>query len=181
MSKPCHSSTHPIKHATVPTVAASVRTKPPDHPWVLGGIDYGLAAVTVSDLSAWAFDLAARDVADWPEGQRRVQTAHQLVLGHPPANSPRDPLGDVLFTASLLARIFDADLHLGMSEMVAIFDRLGLPTELVPLMPRRQASASTPPAPITPLRPRPAVIAAPAPRDDIDARSRPYLRFRNAA
>jgi hypothetical protein len=31
-----------------------------------------------------------------------------------------------------------------MSEMVSIFDRLGLPTKLVPLMPRRQASASAP-------------------------------------
>lgn len=186
MSKFRHSSTHPTTHATVPAVVPDVPAKPSPLPWVIGGIDYGPAAATVGDLSAWAFDLAARDVVDWPAGERRVRAAHQWVLDGPGGNSHADPFGDVLFIASLLARIFDADLHLGMSEMVAIFDRLGLPTELVPMMPRRQASASAPMhpphAPITPLRPRPAPAATtPALSDHSDTPSRLHPRFRNAA
>jgi hypothetical protein len=183
VSKFRHSSARATTHATMPAAGPGVPTKPSTFPWVVGGIDYGPTAATVDDLSAWAFDLAARDVVDWPEGERRVRAAHEWVLERPGGDT--EPSGDVLFTASLLTRIFDGDLHLGMSEMVAIFDRLGLPTELVPLMPRRQASASAPMhppiAPITPLRPRPApAAAAPAPRDH-DATGRLYPRFRNAA
>lgn len=185
MSKSRHSSTRPNKPATVPAVVPDERAKPPAHPWVIGGIDYGPAIATVRDLSAWAFDLAARDVADWPEGQRRVRTARHFVLDRLRGKCPHPtPLGDVLFTASLLTRIFDADLRLGMSEMVAILDRLGLPTELVPLMPRRQANASAPThPPITPLRPRPAAAAATPPHDDddCDGRGQLSLRFREAA
>jgi len=187
VSKFRHSSARPTTHATVPAAGPDVRIKPSALPWVIGGIDWGPAAATVGDLSAWAFDLAARDVVDWPEGERRVQAAHQWVLDRPCGSSRADPSGDVLFTAGLLTRIFDADLHLGMSEMVAIFDRLGLPTELVPLMPRRQTSASAPVhppiAPITPIAPRPAqaTAAAPAPHDDGDTHRRLDPRFRNAA
>jgi len=104
VSKFRHSSTHPIKPATVP--APGIRSKPSTLPWVIGGIDYGPTTATVGDLSAWAFDLAARDVVDWPEGERRVRAAHQWVLER---NAHPEPFGDVLFTASLLARIFDAD------------------------------------------------------------------------
>ena len=187
VSKFRHSSARPTTHATVPAAGPDVPIKPSALPWVIGGVNCGPAAVTVGDLSAWAFDLAAHDVVDWPEGERRVQAAHQWVLDRPRSISHADPFGDVLFTASLLTRIFDADLHLGMSEMVAIFDRLGLPTELVPLMPRRQASASAPVhppiAPITPLRPRPvpATAAVPAPHDNGDTPPRLHPRFRNAA
>jgi hypothetical protein len=166
----------------VPAAVSVVRAKP-IHPWVIGGIDYGPAIATVRELSAWAFDLAARDVADWPSGQRRVQTAHRFVLDRLRGTYRRAaPFEALLFTAELLARIFEADLHLGMSEMVTILDRLGLPTELVPLMPRRQANASAPMhppiAPITPLRPRPAAVVA-APHDGEPGQLCP--QFRNAA
>jgi hypothetical protein len=181
-----HSSACPANTATVPAVVPDVPAKLPAHPWVIGGIDYGPAIATLRDLCTWAFDLAARDVADWPEGQRRVRTARQLVIDRLCGKYSADRFGDVLFTASLLIRIFDDELHLGMSEMVAILDRLGLPTELVPLMPRRQASAPIHPpiAPITPLRPRPAApaaAAAPAPHDDCDEHSQFCPRLRNAA
>jgi hypothetical protein len=113
-------------------------------PWVLGGVDYGPAIVAVADLAAWAFELAAKDVEDWPEGRRRVRSARRYVLdrlrGRRAQHTPAD---DVLFTAGLLARIFDADLSLGMTEMVSILDELGLPTEVVPLMPRRQPGGPT--------------------------------------
>lgn len=111
----------------------------PSRPWVVGGIDYGPAICAVADLASWAFDLATKDVEDWPEGRRRVRSARRYVLdrlrGRRALNTPAE---DVLFTAGLLARIFDGDLRLGMTEMVSILDQLGLPTEVVPLMPRRQ-------------------------------------------
>jgi hypothetical protein len=49
---------------------------------------------------------------------------------------------DVLFTVGLLARIFEADLGLGMSETITILDELGLPTEMVPLLPRVQPTVA---------------------------------------
>lgn len=111
----------------------------PSRPWVIGGIDYGPAICAVTDLASWAFELAARDVEDWPEGRRRVRSARRYVLdrlrGRRALHTPAE---DVLFTAGLLARIFDADLSLGMTEMVSILDELGLPTEVIPLIPRRQ-------------------------------------------
>lgn len=181
MSKFRHSSIHSTTHATVPVAGSDVLTKPSALPWVIGGINYGPTAATLGDLSAWAFDLAARDVVDWPEGERRVRAAQEWVLDRP-GDSHAEPPGDVLFTASLLTRIFDADLQLGMSEMVAIFDRLGLPTELVPLMPRRQASASAPMhPPLTPLTPLTAATPAAAPHDDGNAHGQIHPRFRNAA
>jgi hypothetical protein len=113
----------------------------PSRPWVFGGIDYGPAIGAVADLAAWAFELAAKDVADWPEGRRRVRSARRYVLDRLRGRRTRHTTAeDVLFTAGLLARIFDADLSLGMTEMVSILDQLGLPTEVVPLMPRRQAA-----------------------------------------
>ena len=119
------------------------RTAKPSRPWVIGGIDYGPAIGAVADLANWAFDLAAKDVEDWREGRRRVKTARRYVLdrlrGRRALHTPAD---DVLFAAALLARIFDADLELGMTEMVSILDQLGLPTEVVPLMPRRQPTST---------------------------------------
>ena len=122
-----------------PTASRSARA--PRRPWVSGGVDYGPAIGAVADLATWAFDLAAGDVADWPEGRRRVMSARRHVLsrlrGKRTAHAPTE---DILFAAGLMARIFEADLSLGMSDMVCILDQLGLPTEVVPLMPRRQAS-----------------------------------------
>ncbi len=177
------------KRATVPAAGRDARTGPPGHPWVIGGINYGPAIAAVHDLAAWALDLAARDVADWPEGQRRVHAARRFVLACLRGKRTRGvPIDDVLFTAGLLARIFEADLHLPMSDMVAIFDRLGFPTEAVPLRPRAPSAACRPQdppiSPITPLRPRPGAGAArPAPADACDGCGQLQLgaRFRTAA
>ena len=42
-------------------------------PWVIGGVDYGPAISAARDLAAWAFELAARDLDDWPEARRKVR------------------------------------------------------------------------------------------------------------
>lgn len=112
---------------------------PDRRPWVIGGVDYGPAMAAVADLAAWAFGLAAKDVRDWPEGRRRVKSAERFVLARMRGQfNSATPTDDVLFAAGLLARIFEADLSLRMSEMVMILDELGLPTDVVPLMPRPQ-------------------------------------------
>ena len=119
----------------------------PRHPWAeaIDGIDYGPAVAAIGDLVAWAFDLADADVADWPEGRRRVRATKKYVLARLHGKRPRGvPFEDILFTAGLLARIFETELGLGMSEMVAVLDRIGLPTDVVPMMPRVQAHARMP-------------------------------------
>ncbi|MCA9678393.1 MAG: hypothetical protein KC464_25430 [Myxococcales bacterium] len=154
-------------------------TRPAAHPWVIDGIDYGPAIAAAGDLAAWAFELAATDVADWPEGRRRVRNARRYVLARLRGKHPRStPFEDVLFTAGLLARIFEADIGLGMSDVVGILDDFGLPTEVVPLWPRAQRQANAPRRPIAPLRPRPAAaIALPEPCEECGG----FPRFRNAA
>lgn len=129
---------------TAPKHARATARRP--HPWAdIGGIDYGPAIAALGDLVTWAFDLAAADVADWPEGRRRVSTTRRYVLARLRGRHARGvPFEDVLFTAGLLARIFEAEIGLGMSEMVAVLDRIGLPTEVVPMMPRVQPHARMP-------------------------------------
>ncbi len=137
----------------------------PAHPWVIGDTDFGPAIAAVHDLAAWAFDLAARDVADWPDGRRRVRNARRFVLGRLRGKDVHHtPYEDVLFASGLLARILEADLHLPLAHVVAALDRLGLPTEVVPLVPypAHRAAAVHPTAPrtaISPLRPGPAPAA----------------------
>jgi len=116
------------------------------HPWAdVGGIDYGPAVGPLGDLVTWVFDLAAADVADWPDGKRRVRATRKFVLDRLHGRNPRGVgFDDIFFTAGLIARIFEADLGLGMSEMIAVFDRIGLPTEVVPMMPQVQPSVRTP-------------------------------------
>jgi hypothetical protein len=159
------------KRATVPAAASD-------------GIDYGPVIAAVNDLVAWAFDLAERDVVGWPEGRRRVRAARRFILARLRGKRPRGvPFEDVLFTAGLMARIFEADLRLPMSDMVAILDRLGFPTEVVPLMPRAPSSACRPQhPPITPIQPRPATSARrPASADGCGACRPIDLRVRIAA
>jgi len=116
------------------------------HPWAdINGIDYGPAIAAIGDLVTWTFDLAAADVADWPEGQRRVRSTRRYVLARLRGKRPRGiPFEDILFTAGLLARIFEAEIGLGMSEVIAVLDRIGLPTEVVPMVPRVQPHARIP-------------------------------------
>jgi hypothetical protein len=114
------------------------------HPWAeaVDSIDFGPAVAAVADLAGWALDLAAADVVDWPEGVRRVRTCRRFVLRRLRGQHTRGiPFEDVLFTAGLLARIFESEIGLGMSEMVAVLDKIGLPTEVVPMMPRAQPHA----------------------------------------
>ncbi len=115
-------------------------------PWVEGGIDYGPALVAIDELIAWAFDLAAASVPD-RESKRRVKNARRLVVarmrGKPaPAGSELD----ALFTASVLARVLDADLGLGLGAIVEVFGELGLPIDDVPRPPRRPSGAAVRPA-----------------------------------
>lgn len=125
------------------------------------GIDYGPAITAVHDLAAWAFDVAERDVRGWPEAERRVRSARRFVLARIRGyRARRVPFEDVMFTAGLLVRIFDDDLSLGMSEMVSILDALGLPTEVVPIVPRNTSTASAvrpAPPPLAPIAPIAAV------------------------
>ncbi len=134
------------------------------HPWAeaVDSIDFGPAVAAVADLAGWALDLAAVDVADWPEGTRRVRTCRRYVLRRLRGQDTRGvPFEDVLFTAGLLARIFESEIGLGTSEMVAVLDRIGLPTEVVPMMPRAQPHARIPlRRPIAPHPPRAVYVTA---------------------
>jgi hypothetical protein len=137
MSGQEESVSKPKKKRSLPLPADRRRSRP----WVIGGINYGPAIGAVADLATWALDLAAEDVEDWPEGRRRVSAARKYVLDRLRGRRARHaPVDDVRFTASLLARIFDADLELGMTEMVSILDELGLPTDVVPLIVAQRAT-----------------------------------------
>src|SRR5262249_35780055 len=95
------------------------------HPWAdaIDGIDYGPAIAALHDLVTWAFGLALTDVADWPEGQRRVRAVRKHVRARLAGKHPRAvPYEDIFFTAGLLARIFEAEIGLDMAEMVAVLD-----------------------------------------------------------
>lgn len=103
-------------------------------PWIIDDINYGPALAAIHDLTTWAFDIAANDVADWPAATRRVRNARRFAESRIRGQRARAaPLDDVLFTAALLARIFDAELSLGAPDMIAILDQLGLPSDAVPM------------------------------------------------
>jgi len=180
----------PVKlsnRATAPATAPDTRPRPPGRPWVIGGIDYGPAIMAVSDLIGWAFGLAERDVADWPEGLRRVRTTRRFVLARLHDKRPRSvPVEDILFTAGLLVRIFETKLRLPMSEMMEVLAQLGLPTDMVPFASRAPSAVcrpqDQPPAPITPLRPHPAAGAVRyVPADVCDGCGQLSPRVRTAA
>lgn len=178
----------PGKRATVPAAAPDACTRPPGRHQTLGGIDYGPGIEAVRDLIAWAFDLAERDVAGRPQDQRRVRTARRFVLARLYGKPWRAmPVEDVLFTVAVLSRIFEADLRLPMSDVVAILaQQLGLHSEMVPVMPRVSPAAHrlqdapiTPHAPLLPHLGAVAVRSAPA--GVCDGCGQPALRFRIAA
>ncbi len=182
----------PGKRATVRPPVPGARTAPTGRPRVIGGIDFGPAFAAIHDFAAWAFDLAARDVADWPEGQRRVDSTRRFVLARVRGKHPRRiPVEDGLFTAGLLARIFEAKLGQSMSDLVAVFAQLGFSTGPVPPSgPSSSGGPQNPPsgpqdppiAPITPLRPPPGATAArPAPADACNGCGQLGARFRIAA
>ena len=136
-------------------------------PWVRDGIDYGPARVALGDLATWAFDLARAQVVDWPMGEDHVERARRFVLGTLAQKRVGDaPIEALMFTANLLARTFDADLGLDLSDALAIFEYLGLPSEVLPLFTPR------PRRPATPLRTVPVRIPTPAVDD-----KRPTVRI----
>ena len=102
-------------------------------PWIDGDIDYGPATAAVRDLATWALDIADRDVGDWPEARKRIRNTRRFVLARIAGKDCRAPVEDVLFTASLLARIFDDDLDLDVADAFEIFGALELPTDVVPV------------------------------------------------
>jgi len=117
----------PSKKKAAPAVAAARA------PWIKNGIDYGPARAAIGELASWALDLAERAVADWPTGRAHVRNTRRFVEARIDDKHPRGAsMDDVMFTARLLARIFDEDLGLGLSDALTIFDTLDLPLEVVP-------------------------------------------------
>ena len=102
-------------------------------PWLDGDIDYGPAAAAARDLATWALDVAERDVGDWPEARKRIRNTRRFVLARIAGKDRRMPVEDLIFTASLLARIFDDDLDLDVADAFEIFGALELPTDVVPV------------------------------------------------
>ena len=120
-------------------------------PWIDDGIDYGPANAAARDLATWALALAERDVEDWPEARKRVRNARRFVLARLAGKDRRMPVEDVVFTASLLARIFDDDLGLGLTDAISVFEALDLPADVIPVAPK-----SRPTRPTAAARPAPA-------------------------
>ena len=110
--------------------SALAASKPP---WLDGDIDYGPAATAARDLATWALDVAERDVGDWPEARKRIRNTRRFVLARIAGKDRHMPVEDVIFTASLLARIFDDDLDLDVADAFEIFGALELPTDVVPV------------------------------------------------
>jgi hypothetical protein len=121
--------------------AALAASKPP---WLDGDIDYGPAAAAARDLATWALDIAERDVGDWPEARKRVRNARRFVFARLDGKERRMPIEDVIFTASLLARIFDDDLDLDVADAFEVFGALELPTDVVPVRAPTRAQPMSP-------------------------------------
>src|SRR5690606_854820 len=63
------------------------------------------------------------------------------------SRTPRVSVADLMFTATLIARILDGDLQLGLGDMLDLLEALDLPTEdIVPLEASRRASSRRPTA-----------------------------------
>lgn len=102
-------------------------------PWIKQGIDYGPARSALDDLSSWALDLADRCVEDWPAGRAHVHATRRFIDAQLAGKRLRNvSIDDVMFTARLLARIFDEDLGLGISDALTILDSLDLPLDVLP-------------------------------------------------
>jgi hypothetical protein len=113
-------------------------------PWIDGDIDYGPAVTAARDLATWALDLAEHDVGDWPEARKRIRNTRRFVLARIAGKDRRMPVEDLIFTASLLARIFDDDLDLDVADAFEIFGALELPTDVVPVRAPTRAQPMSP-------------------------------------
>lgn len=153
-------------------------------PWVKNGNDYGPARAAITDLAVWALDLAERQVSDDPADCKRIRNVRRAIVG----STTRAPsAGDVMFTAELLARVFDHDLNLDLADQLAIFEQLELSTDFLPLW-STAPRATTPLHGRTPTRlPTPTRAESPTctvrirldavPKVRIDARTPPPLRY----
>jgi hypothetical protein len=151
-------------------------------PWIEGGIDYDPALVAIEELIDWAFGVAAASVADAPADVRRVRNARRYALAAIHGKADPRSVDDVVFAAGLLARVLDADLGLGLGDIVTVLEQMGLPADDVPSPPRRPPGRRQPRAapasidltavldavaaiqslaPVVPLRPRGARVSAP--------------------
>jgi hypothetical protein len=139
-------------------------------------VDYAPARAAISDLANWAFDLAERDVEDWPVARQRVKNVRRSIMAElGRTRAPRASLEDLMFTASLIARILDADLGLDLGEALAVLEYLDLPAEDLPLSrpptrPSRSALA------VVPTRVAP-VHASRVRMPTVQLRTPPPLRF----
>lgn len=116
-------------HATAPAAGGASCKSTPGRT----GISFKPALAALRDLVSWAFELAERDVADWPEGRRRVRVSRRYLLARLRGErSQRVPVEDALFTIGLLARIAEAELGLPMNELLTFFDQLGITGKNVP-------------------------------------------------
>jgi len=98
----------------------------------------------ISDLAEWAFDLAERDVADWPIAHQRVRNTRRYVLARIDGKQPSGPASDedLVFTAALLARLLEEQLELDYVDTASVLDRLELPIDDVPVRPRSRNAAT---------------------------------------
>ena len=150
--------------ATAPAGSGSRSRAPERH-----RINFKPALAALHDLAGWAFGLAERDVADWPEGRRRVRATRRYILARLRGERPRNvPVEDALFTIGLLARIAEAESGLPMTELLGLLDQIALSSKTVPsgappssgaVQSQAPASPTCAPAapwraPVTPLRSR---------------------------
>ncbi|HEV7556820.1 MAG TPA: hypothetical protein VGO00_15245, partial [Kofleriaceae bacterium] len=136
-SRPSSSSDRSPDKQAAPAITAA------NAPWIRDGIDYGPARAAIHDLASWALDIADEAVHDWPAGRAHVRNTRRLVEARiDGGHARRVSIDDVMFTARLLARIFDDDLGLDLSEALTIFDLLELPSEVVPVPSSRRRQAS---------------------------------------
>ncbi len=119
-------------------------------PWIDDDIDYGPAATAARDLATWALDIAERDVGDWPEARKRIRNTRRFVLARIAGKERRMPMEDLIFTASLLARIFDDELDLDVADALEIFGALELPTDIVPMRAPTRAQPMSPRSTVPP-------------------------------
>ena len=130
----------------------AARPAPPlTPPWLEGGIDYDPALVAIEELIDWAFNVAAASVADAPADVRRVRNARRYALAAIHGKADPRSVDDVVFAAGLLARVLDADLGLGLGDIVTVLEQMGLPADDVPSPPRRPPGRRQPRAASTPI------------------------------
>lgn len=138
------SATRPVSRSRRPNKKAAAALAASKAPWIDGDIDYGPAVVAARDLATWALDIAERDVGDWPEAKRRIRNTRRFVFARLAGKARSMPIEDLIFTASLLARIFDDELDLEVADAFEIFGALDLPTDVVPVRPPTRAQPVSP-------------------------------------